>query len=64
MAITFDKVAAVLNTVAAIGASLQASHALDFMSPTAVAVIAAVLAAINAVSHALAPAPVTPTVNK
>lgn len=63
MAITFDKVAAVLNTVAAIGASLQASHALDFMSPTVLAVVAAVLAAINAVSHALAPA-AAPPVNK
>ncbi len=58
MTITFDKVAAVLNAIAAIGASLQASHTLDALSPTATAIFLAVLAAVNAVSHALAPAPV------
>lgn len=55
---TFDKIAAVLNTLAALGASLQASGVLAGLSPTAMAIALAVIAAVNAVSHALAPAPV------
>ena len=58
MAITFDKVATVLNAVAAIGAALQGSGTLQTLSPTATAIFLAVLAAVNAVSHALAPPPV------
>lgn len=58
MTITFDKVAAVLNALAATGAALQGAHILDTLSPTALAIFTAILAAVNAVSHALAPAPV------
>lgn len=60
MTITFDKIAAVLNTIAALGASLQASGALTGLSPTVMAIALALIAAANAVSHALAPAPVAP----
>ncbi len=54
----FDRIAAILNALAAVGASLQASGILESMSPTGQAIVLAVLAAFNAASHALAPSPV------
>ncbi len=58
MAITFDKVAAVLNTVAAVGAALQGSGQLQVLGPQGMAIAIAVIGVLNAISHALAPAPV------
>ncbi len=55
---TLDKTIAVLNALAAMGASLQATGVLASMSPETGAIVLAVIAALNAVSHALAPAPV------
>ncbi len=58
MKLTFDKVAAILNTLCALGASLQASGQLVFLGPKGMAIAVAVITVLNAISHALAPAPV------
>lgn len=55
---TFDKIAAGLNALAAVLAALQGSGVLTSLSPTGTAIFLAALAAVNAVSHALAPPPV------
>lgn len=60
----FDKIAAVLNALAAVGASLQASGHLEILGPTGAAIAVAVLGVINAISHALAPAPAAPPSEK
>lgn len=52
---TLDKAAAILNTIAALGASLQATGVLTTLPPTGLAIALAVIAALNAASHALAP---------
>lgn len=54
---TLDKFAAMANTMAALGASLQAAGVFSGLGPTAMAVALAVIAALNAASHALAPSP-------
>lgn len=55
---TFDKIAAALNALAAVGAALQGSGIFNSFGPTGTTIFLAVLAAVNAVSHALAPPPV------
>lgn len=47
------KVAAILNSVAALGAALQASGALSVLSPELTAIAVGVLAVVNALVHAL-----------
>lgn len=54
---TLDKFAAFANAAAAVGASLQAAGVLNGLGPTAMAIALAIIAALNAASHALAPSP-------
>lgn len=52
-----EKVAAGLNAVAALGASLQASGTLNLVPPQYLAILVAVLGVLNAVAHAIPSAP-------
>lgn len=54
------KIASVLNTVAAVGASLQAAGVFNMLGATGLAIAVAVLAAVNAVAHALPNTTATP----
>ena len=46
------KVAAILNGIAGVGATLQATGVLNMLGPTGMAITAALLAAINTYLHA------------
>lgn len=47
------KIASILNTVAAVGASLQAAGVLNMLGVTGTAIAVAILAAVNAIAHTL-----------
>jgi hypothetical protein len=51
MTIKLETVATALNTLAAIGATLQATGMLTVLGPTGIAIFGAILAAVNAIAH-------------
>lgn len=53
MSVNIAKIASILNTVAAIGAALQAAGVLNMLGATGTAIAVAILAAVNAIAHAL-----------